>query len=291
MHVGPDRSLCPQLKIHDKVMLTTEQEKYLGVVISSNTKIEENIKMRHAKGTGINNQIISIMKEVSFGFYYFEMGLLFRNSLLINGIMFNLEVIHNLSTKHVDLIEDCDKMFMRNFFEIEAGTPIEAFYIETATLPLKYTLMARQLMYYHTLLKKGESELVKRVFLAQTQFPTKKDWYSEVKDTLTLCGIILTEDEISKCSVYKFKNLVNCKVKQRASDDLTKLQMKHSKTKYLHQSDEMKEYLRSEELTTTEKKWLFRMRVRMCPNKTNFEGRYKPDLSFSLRKNKTIKET
>ena len=187
MHVGPDRSLCPQLKIHDKVMLTSEQEKYLGDVVSSNTKIDENIKMRHAKGIGINNQIISIIKEVSFGFHYFEIGLLFRNSLLINGIMFNLEVIHNLSTKHVDLLEDCDKMFMTNLFESEAGTPIEAFFIETATLPLKYILMGRQLMFYHTLLKKGENELVKRVFLAQCQFPTKNDWYSEVKRILTLC--------------------------------------------------------------------------------------------------------
>ena len=205
--------------------------------------------------------------------------------------MFNLEVIHNLSTKHVDLLEDCDKMFMRNLFESEAGTPIEAFFIETATLPLKYILMGRQLMYYHTLLKKGESELVKRVFLAQCQFPTKNDWYSEVKRILTLCGINLTEEEISRWSVYKFKKLVNERVKQRAADDLTQLQMKHSKTKYLYQSNEMKEYLRSEELSTTEKKWLFRMRVRMCPNKTNFEGMYKPDLSCSLCKDKTSKET
>ena len=92
---------------------------------SSNTKIDENIKMRHSKGTGINNQIISIIKEVSFGFYCFEMGLLFRNSLLINGIMFNLEVVHNLTPKHVDLLEDCDKMFMRNLFESEARTPLK----------------------------------------------------------------------------------------------------------------------------------------------------------------------
>jgi hypothetical protein len=33
------------------------------------------------------------------------------------------------------------------------------------------------------------------------------------------------------------------------------------------------------------------MRVRMCPNKTNFEGIYKPDLSCSLCKDKTSKET
>ena len=291
MHVGSDRSLCPQLKIHDEVMRSTEQEKYLGDVVSSNTKIDENIKMRHAKGTGINNQIISIIKEVSFGFYYFEMGLLFRNSMLINGIMFNLEVVHNLTPKHVDILEECDKMFMRNLFESEAGTPIEAFFIETATLPLKYILMSRQLMYYHTLLKKGESELVKRVFNAQCQFSTKNDWYSEVKRILTLCGITLTEDEIRNSSVYKFKKLVNDRVKQRAVEDFTHLQMKHPKTKFLQQSSEMKEYLKSEELSTFEKQWLFKMRVRMCPNKTNFEGIYKPDLSCSLCKDKTSKET
>ena len=89
--------------------------------------------------------------------------------------------------------------------------------------------MSRQVMYYHTLLKKGESELVKRVFNAQCQFSTKNDWYSEVKRILTLCGITLTEDEIRNSSVYKFKKLVNDRVKQRAVEDFTHLQMKHQK--------------------------------------------------------------
>ena len=48
---------------------------------------------------------------------------------------------------------------------------------------------------------------------------------------------------------------------------------------------------KSEELSTNENKWLFKMRVRMCPNKTNFEGMYKPDLSCSLCLDKTQKET
>ena len=38
------------------------------------------------------------------------------------------------------------------------------------------------------------------------------------------------------------------------------------------EDEKIKEYLKSDELSTNEKKWLFKMRTRMCPNKTNFEG-------------------
>ena len=178
-------------------MLNTKQEKYSCDVVSSSTEIENSIKMQHDKGVGIVNQIVSLLKEVSFGIYYFQMGLLFRNSLLLNGILFNTEVIHGLTDKHIEMLEECDKLFMRNLFESEAGTPIEAFFIETSTLPLKYFLMGRHLMYYHTLLKKSESELVKRVFLAQREFPSKNDWLSTTKIYLTLCKISITAEKIA----------------------------------------------------------------------------------------------
>ena len=101
----------------------------------------------------------------------------------------------------------------------------------------------------------------------------------------------MSGEEIAKCSEYKFKKLVDERIKQKAAEHLTNLQMKHSKSKFLYQEEKIKEYLISEELSTNEKKWLFKMRVRMCPNKTNFEGMYKPDLSCSLCLDKTKKET
>ena len=247
--------------------------------------------MWHDRGVGITNQITSLLKEVSFGFYYFQMGLLFRNALLLNGILFNTEVIHGLTDKHIDMLEECDKMLMQNLFESGAATPIETFYMETSTLPVKFVLMGRQLMYYHTLLRKSESELVKRVFIAQREFPSRNDWLSTTQKYLSLCDINMSGEEVAKCSEYKFKKLVDEKIKQKAAEYLTKLQMKHSKSKYLYEEEKIKEYLISDELSTNEKKWLFKMRVRMCPNKTNFEGMYKPDLSCSLCLDKTQKET
>ena len=45
-------------------------------------------------------------------------------------MLFSTESLNNLTKSQVDLLEDCDKKFMRRLFESEQGTPIEAFYIE-----------------------------------------------------------------------------------------------------------------------------------------------------------------
>ena len=143
--------------------------------MTSDGKIDQNIKLRHDKGIGIANQIISILKEVSFGVYHFDMGILFRTSLLLNGILFNTEVLPNLTEKHINQLEACDKYFMRQLFGAEMGTPVESFYIETNTLPVRFILMGRRIMYYYTLLRKTENEMARQVFLAQCEFPSKKN--------------------------------------------------------------------------------------------------------------------
>ena len=291
MHVGGNKTLCPQLRIHNQKMLNTEQEKYLGDIVTSDAKIDKNIKMRQDKGIGISNQIMSILKEVSFGMFHFEMGLLFRSSLLVNGILFNTEAIHNITDKHVTQLEECDKSFMRQLFDAEIGTPVESFYIETSTLPIRHILMGRRIMYYHTLLRKSESELARRVFNAQVNFPSKSDWVSQARKDLLDCEINLTDSEIAMKSSYQFKSLVRKKIKQKSIDYLTDQQMRHSKSQFLHQNESMKEYLKTDTLSTKQKQMLFKMRSRMCPNKTNFSNKYGGKLECSLCQDKNSKES
>ena len=67
MHVGKNVSNCPKLSINNEEMKTSSSEKYLGDVISSSGKIDANVQMRHDKGLGIINYIMSILEEISFG--------------------------------------------------------------------------------------------------------------------------------------------------------------------------------------------------------------------------------
>ena len=120
--------------------------------------------------------------------------------------------------------------------------------------------MGRQLMYYWTILQKNESELVKTVFNAQRDFPEEGCWISEVQGVLKSCEIHYTEEEISKMSQFKFKQIVKEKIQLQVLAYLVTLQNKHTKSENLHLASNMQEYLRSNELSLSQKKLLFRLR-------------------------------
>ena len=126
MHVGKNESNCPNLKVHEEDMLTSKREKYLGDIISSDCKINLNIEERYNKGIGIANQIISLLKEISFGHHYFEMAVLFRQSMLVNSILCNSEVLYGLNKTHIETLESVDKYFWRKVFGSFISTPIES---------------------------------------------------------------------------------------------------------------------------------------------------------------------
>ena len=157
-----------------------------------------------------------------------------------------------------------------SLFHTEMGTPIESFFIETSTIPLRFILKGRRIMYYWTLLQKGEEELVKRVFLAMTEFRVKSDWMSQVEDDLLSFDIQLNENEIASMSRWKFKKIVDKQMREKSEQYLTELQIKHSKSTFLHRGDKMQEYLCSDKLSTREKQLLFKLRSSVTPNKSNF---------------------
>ena len=94
MHVGQQSDCCPNLMIDSEVMLSSSKEMYLDDVLTTDGKIDQNIEERYNKGIGIVNQILSILKEISFGKYYFKMAVLFKQSMLLNSILCNSEVLY-----------------------------------------------------------------------------------------------------------------------------------------------------------------------------------------------------
>ena len=279
LHVGKNTSCCPTLNVNSKEMLTSSQEKYLGDVLSSDGKITQNVLERYNKGVGIVNQIISMLKEVYFGYHYFEMALMFRSSMLINGILCSIESLYGLTDGHIEQLEQCDRMLMRQLFSSVSTTAIEAFYYETGTLPLRFTIIARRLMYLWCILQKPENELVKQVYTAQKISPVQKDWYLKIQDDLNYCNIALSEDEIKSMKQEKFRNLVVKNVKEVGRNYLLTLKNRHSKSSGLDEDFKLQSYLTSDKLILEEKQLLFQFRTQTYNCKSNFRKRYEPDLS------------
>ena len=156
LHIGQkNKSTCPTLKVHDKVMESVERERYLGDILSKDSKINYNIQDRQNKGIRYVNQISSMLKEISFGLYHFSMAMLFRTTILLNGMLCSSEALHGITNTHIAQLESVDTMLFKSVFQAPFSTPIAAYYLETGAIPIRYVLIGRRLMYLWTILQKN----------------------------------------------------------------------------------------------------------------------------------------
>ena len=116
---------CLLLKVQDSEMKETACEKYLGDKISGDGKNDTNIEDRCNKGLGIKSQTLGLLKEISLGINYFEIGLLLRDVNLINGMLFNSEAWYDVTTKQIEKLEKIDELYLRSLLEAHSKTPVQ----------------------------------------------------------------------------------------------------------------------------------------------------------------------
>ena len=236
MHTGKkNQHLCPSLSIHGSKMLKSETQRYLGDILSTSEKINENINNRYNKGVGKVSEIMSILQEVSFGPHYFKMALLFRKSILLSSMLCSSEALYGITHSHIEKLEQVDRMFFRKLFQVPNGTAIEAFYLETSSIPIRYILIGRRLLYLWYILSKDENEL----FDSQKTSSVKNNWAIQIKQDLMDCEINLSELEISKMKRPVYKKLIKEKIHHIAAKYLISLKLQHSKSVNLKYSMDM----------------------------------------------------
>ena len=150
--------------------------------------------------------------------------------------------------------------------------------------------MGRRIMYYWSLLNKSDDELAKKVLDIQKKFPVSDDWILDVKENLKFYEINLSENQIKNIKNNTFKNIVKKQMKSKAEDFLFTLKEKHSKTENL-QSFKFQDYLKSNKISTEEKKLLFQLRTRSTHTKANYKNKYKFDISCSMCNDKVSIQT
>ena len=137
-------------------------------------------------------------------------------------------------------------------------------------------------MFYWTILQKSESELVRKVLIAQQLNPVKNDLCLQFEDDLKRCGIALTMSEISIMKKHKFRKIVNSQLREVARDYLITLKTKHTKLFNLSNDYRLEKYLSSEKLSTAEKQTLFKLKTRMVEVKSNFKTHHDEQVTCSF---------
>ena len=226
-------------------------------------------------GLGIVTQILLMLDEVSFGEHYFEIGLMLRESMLINGLLFNSEIWYGLTKNDILELEGIDKLLLRKLLKAHSKTPIESLYLELGILPIKYIIKNRRIMYLHYILTRDNTELISKFFKAQYERPVKNDWSETIINDLLELGINLSFEEIKELKKEEFAVLVKKEVRNLAFSDLMKDKEKHSKLDNIEYKEfKIQDYFVDDRIESWIAKEIFKFRTRMTQVNENFKNNF-----------------
>ena len=81
-------------------------------------------------------------------------------------------------------------------------TPKECLYLETGSMPIKFIIKQRRLMYWHHILSRENNELISRVYYAQKKKPIKDDWSLQVDKDAQDIGLKIDIQEIKLSLIH-----------------------------------------------------------------------------------------
>ena len=120
-----------------------------------------------------------------------------------------------------------DQTLLRGVLSAHPKIPTEALYLETKSLPIRFIVASRRLMYFHTILQKNETEMVRKVYEAQKTDPSPGDFVELVRKDCENIQLDMSDTEISKLTKQKFRAIIKEKISNSAFKFLENMQQEH----------------------------------------------------------------
>ena len=127
---------------------------------------------------------MNILNEVNLGNYYFETGLLLREALFLNSMLVNSETWVNITKDDIEMLESLDRILMRRLLETPTSTPIPSLYLELGSIPIRYIIKSKRLLFLQYILKSGNDTTISKAYFAQRKNPVKSDWCLQADEDL-----------------------------------------------------------------------------------------------------------
>ena len=225
------------------------------------------------------NPISSILQEVFFGKHFFIVAKILRDSLLINSILLNSEIWYNLTKSNIDDLEKLDNILLRKILEVSSSVPTVFLHLELGTLPIRFILQTRRLMFLQYILQEEETCLLHKFLISQIENPLAGDWWLSTIEDMKDLEINLTLHEIKVMTKNVFKAKVNKAASHLAFKWLSEEKLKLKKIKGIkHEKLEMQLYLSDPLVPIQTSKFLFHLRARMLFVRANFRHMYKDEI-------------
>ena len=205
--------------------------------------------------------------------------------MLINGILYNSEAWQNITEDEYKLLEEVDTYFLRRLLGAHSKTTTAFLHLETGTLPIRFIVANRRLVYYYNIMSRNNGELIQRVFQSQAEKPTKGDWFHTITEDFMMIKEDMAEydmDSIRNMQFNAYKKFIKKKIQEAAFNYLEAEKSSRSKVMNIkYKKLATQKYIKSNQFTNQEVYLLSRLRSRNIAVKDNFSGMY-PDTLCSL---------
>ena len=164
---------------------------------------------------------------------------------------------------------------LRALVKGHAKTPLECLYLEAGAIPIRFILSSRCLIYHQNILKRDDSELIKRIYTEQRNNPTTGDFVELISEDFKVINEVQDDAKIQNTNIGVYKKHVKACIRRAAFKYLSNLQANHSKVKHIrYQKLEIQKYMVSPIFSNEEVQLLHALRSRSTDCKENFKQRY-----------------
>ena len=230
---------------------------------------------RRNQGWGKVATILGILEEVTLGQHRVEVGLMLRQAILINSLLFSAEAWSGVTDKLLSRLEVVDNALLCRLTGGHSKCPTEFNYLETGTMKLRHILTFRRLMYHHHILTRSDDETIKKIYYKQKENYVRGDWYELLLNDFKFINKSINEDEICAMTKTEYKIVVKKLVEKAAFTYFMQLKSKHSKiNEVIYKELKIQPYLTSKLFNNNETS----LRSRCHESKLNFKNMYKQDL-------------
>jgi hypothetical protein len=286
VHIGKEskcENMCPQLKVHDKIMKTSKSAKYIGDIVNSRGSVRDTVEKRRNKGWGTITQIMGLVSEVSSGAYMIQIGLHLRDTMLCNMMLFNAEAWSSISSKELLRLEQVDTALLRALMGGHSKCPTEFYYLELGVLMFRHILVIRRLMYHHHIISRKDNEIIKKIYTKQKETHIKGDWYEMVEKDFQFIGGRICDEMIKSMCKNEYKKLIKQKVEKSAFNEYMIKKENHTKLQDVkYDKLKIQNYLSNTHFNKEEIKIMCLLRSKCHPAKVNFHKMYKQNTKCTL---------
>ena len=271
---------CPKLNVHSDPMDTSQCTKYLGNLLSSKGGVQETIEDRRKKGWGKISQIMGILGEVDMGTNRVEAGLLLRQSILVNSLLYSAEAWSGVSDAQLARLEVVDTALLSRLTGGHSKTGTEFHHLETGTQKLRHILSYRRLMYHHNIISRQENETIVKIYKKQQEDCVKGNWLKLLEKDFKFIGVEMNEEKIRSTPKDIYKKEIKQLIDQAAFSYFIELKNTHKKIKDIHyEALKIQPYLQSKLLNIKEKELLYSLRSHCHMSKFNFKKLFKNNIN------------